>query len=221
VALGVDVAEETKGLDIVVLDADREVLASAGGLSVAELARIVLEEIRPDVVCIDSPPGWSSSGKSRAGERALAALGISAFYTGADPGPHRFYRWMRVGFSVYDSIAPSYQLFREGSPMTCAAEVFPEASAVLLAGRLRSVEETKVSFRRRVLRLEGVDESGLSSIDRVDAALAALTGVRALEGTFSCLGDPAEGVIIVPVSPLPASRLVRDYEGHVRHEAGA
>jgi hypothetical protein len=98
VAVGHDVAEERKGLDLVAVDGDRAVLAIAGRLSVADVARIVLEEIRPEVVCIDSPSGWSTSGKSLAGERALASLGISA--TGADPGPHRFYRWMRVGFAI-------------------------------------------------------------------------------------------------------------------------
>lgn len=109
----------------------------------------------------------------------------------------------------YESLAPSYELFSGGSPTCTAAEVFPEASAVLLAERFHSAEETKVCFRRRVPRQEGVDETVLPTIDWVDAALAALTVVRALEGSFSCLGDPAEGVIIVPVATLPASRLVR------------
>jgi len=43
-----------------------------------------------------------------------------------------------------------------------------------------------------------VDADGLPGIDRVDAALAALTGVLALEGHWECVGDPAEGVILLP-----------------------
>ncbi|BCZ24053.1 hypothetical protein MTY59_39080 [Mycobacterium senriense] len=53
----------------------------------------------------------------------------------------------------------------------------------------------------------------LPSIDAVDAALAALTGLRALEGQFTAIGDPAEGVIVVPVAPLPAAPLTRPLTG--------
>ena len=160
-----------------------------------ELAEIVLNEIGPDLVCVDSPANRSSSGKSRAAERELRSLGITAFCTGADPGPHPFYRWMRVGFSIYETLADSYPLFRGGDPRGTAAEVFPEASAVLLAGRLRSRDETKLAFRRQVLRKNGVNDTLLPTIDRVDAALAALTGIYVLEGRFCAIGDPAEGVI--------------------------
>jgi hypothetical protein len=51
VALGIDVTEERKGLELVALDADRRLVASAGHLGVADVARIVLDELRPDVVC--------------------------------------------------------------------------------------------------------------------------------------------------------------------------
>jgi hypothetical protein len=50
----------------------------------------------------------------------------------------------------------------------------------------------------------------LPNVDRIDAALAALTGVLALEGESSFLGDPNEGVILVPVSKLPVTRLLRE-----------
>ena len=208
-AVGIDVAEKRKGLDLVALDLDRRLLASAGRLSLEDAARLVLEQIRPDIVCIDSPSSWSRSGKSRAAERELRGLGITAFCTGPDPGPHPFYRWMRVGFSIYAALAPAYTLFRGGPPVGTAAEVFPEASAVLLAKRLRCREESKLNFRRQVLNRHGVEASRLPTIDRVDAALAALTGLRALEGTCTALGDPAEGVIMLPVAELPVSPLKR------------
>ena len=44
----------------------------------------------------------------------------------------------------------------------------------------------------------------LTSIDRIDAALAALTGLLALEGKRFAPGDPQEGVIMLPVNTLPA-----------------
>lgn len=209
IAVGIDVAEERKGLDIVALDLDRRLLESAGHQSVEGAARLVLEQIRPEIVCIDSPSSWSRSGKSRAAERELRVLGITAFCTGPDPGSHPFYRWMRVGFSIYAALAPTYTLFRAGDPAKSAAEVFPEASAVLLAGRLRCRDETKLTFRRKVLSQHGVEVSGLPTIDRVDAALAALTGLRSLEGSCTAVGDPAEGVILLPVAELPARPLRR------------
>jgi predicted nuclease with RNAse H fold len=209
IAVGIDVAEERKGLDLVALDQDRRVIASAGHLTVEDVRRLVLEELRPHVVCIDSPSSWSISGKSRESERELRMLGITAFSTGSDPGPHPFYRWMRVGISIFEALSPSYQLFDGREPRGAAAEVFPEGTAVLLAGRLRDKSVSKRLFRSRVLIDNGVDASALPTADRIDAALAALTGILALAGTYTAVGDPVEGVIMLPVDRLPSSRLVR------------
>lgn len=208
VSVGIDVAEERKGLDLVALDGDRRVVAWLDRATVADVTAVVAE-LRPDVVSIDSPPAWASAGRSRAAERELRRIGITAYATPTDPGPHPFYRWMRVGFSIFTAIADEYPQFRTGSVRCTALEVFPEASAVLLEGRLRSKDESKVRFRRRVLARRGVDTAGLGTGDAVDAALAALTGLLALDGAFSTLGDPDEGVIVVPVRPLPSVPLVR------------
>jgi predicted nuclease with RNAse H fold len=198
IAVGVDVAETKKGLDLVALDSDRQVVASRGHLTVDQVVGLVLDKLAPEIVCIDSPSGWSRSGRSRQGERELARLRISAFATGADPGDHSFYRWMRVGFAVFEGVAERYPLFRGGDPAGRAAEVFPNASAQFLAGRPRTKEESKLRFRRQVLRAQGVDDAPLPGIDRVDAALAALTGLLALEGASTWVGDPEEGVILLP-----------------------
>jgi hypothetical protein len=48
-----------------------------------------------------------------------------------------------------------------------------------------------------------VELSLLATIDLVDASLAALTGLLALRGEFTALGDPDEGTIVVPVRELP------------------
>jgi predicted nuclease with RNAse H fold len=197
-AVGVDVAEARKGLDLVALDGDREVVANHGHLTVDEVARLVLDDLQPDIVCIDSPSGWSLSGRSRQAERELARLGISSFPTGPDPGDHPFYRWMRVGIAVFEAIEARYPLFRGDGLLGRSAEVYPNASAGLLAGRHRASNESKLRFRREVLHLEGVDHRLLPSVDRVDAALAALTGLVALEGCWSHVGDPDEGVILLP-----------------------
>src|SRR5207302_1381491 len=90
-----------------------------------------------------------------------------------------------------------------GRARNTAMEVFPHASAVVLAGCLPPPGSRKREWRSTVLAAEGVDVRGLRSADQVDAALAALTGVRALQGRFSALGDPREGVIVLPANRLP------------------
>jgi hypothetical protein len=209
IVVGIDVAEPRKGLDLVALDANRNIVASMGRLSVRDAVNNVLEDIRPAMVCIDSPSGWSSSGKSRQAERGLRTLGITAFATGPDPGDHPFYRWMRVGFALFEALSPAYPLYRGAAPENTAAEVFPEATAVLLAGRLRNKGESKRVFRGGILEAYGVGLDDLPNVDRIDAALAALTGVFALEQGSSWVGDPSEGVVLLPVPALPTQRLVR------------
>lgn len=207
VSVGVDVAEARKGLDLVALGDRRAIVERISRASVTDVAAAI-ERIAPEVVCIDSPPAWARSGKSRAAERALRPLGITAFSTPTDPGGHRFYRWMRAGFTVFESIADRYPRYRDGPIGGTALEVFPEATATLLAGTL-CPKGQKNPFRRAVLRAQDIDDMLLPSIDAVDAALAAFTGLRALEGQYTAIGDPAEGVIVVPVTPLPSRRLLR------------
>src|ERR1700730_6977355 len=48
----------------------------------------------------------------------------------------------------------------------------------------------------------GIDTRELRTGDEVDAALAAFTGVLALRGEFRAVGDPAEGVIVIPAAAL-------------------
>jgi len=208
IALGVDVAEARKGLDVVALDTDRRVVDVVRRATPADVRRLA-DELDPAVVCVDSPPAWARSGKSRTAERALRPFGVSAYATPTDPGDHPFYRWMRAGFAVFDALADRYPRYLGGPVHGTAAEVFPEATAVLLAGHLRAKDDPKPVFRRRVLDAHRVDHSMLRSADGVDAALAALTGVLALEGECTAVGDPTEGVILLPVRTLPTARLER------------
>jgi predicted nuclease with RNAse H fold len=193
----------------VALDEGHRVAFVANRATVDDV-RDVVARLGPDVVCIDSPPAWARSGRSRTAERELRRVGITAFSTPLDPGSHPFYRWMQVGFAIFSAIADRYPRFCTGDVQGTAVEVFPEASAVLLAGRLRPRSESKVRFRRAVLEQSGVDCSTLRSIDAVDAALAAFTGISALAGDYVAVGQPDEGVIVLPVNGLPDRPLRRD-----------
>jgi predicted nuclease with RNAse H fold len=204
-SLGVDVSVR-RGLDVAVLDASLKLVAIRPRQRVDDLPA-VLREFAPDIVAIDSPPAWGLAGQSRRAERELRRLGLSSYATPSDPvwRERPFYAWMKVGFSVFQrSAACGFALFRRGDVHGTAIEVFPYATAVALTGALRPASQSKGTWRRDVLRREGVAIDGLSTIDAIDAVLAALTGLLALQGRFTTVGDPREGVIVLPVDALPA-----------------
>jgi predicted nuclease with RNAse H fold len=204
-ALGIDVGAG-KGLDLVVLDERRlpiEVLPRVGVDRLAALIR----RLAPDVVAIDAPPAWATTGSSRLTERILLELNIHSFNTPAarNGRGHGFYEWMEVGFRVFRAAARAgFPRYGAGEPSGTALEVFPHASAAVLAGGLPPKGVPKRAWRVRLLRAQGVRTDDLRSADLVDAGLCALTGLLALQGKHVALGDPREGVIVLPVAALPA-----------------
>ena len=202
-ALGIDVGVR-KGLDLVLLE-DRTVLDTARHVRVEDVAGATAD-LGPDVVAIDAPPAWASTGRSRRTERELRWFGIQCFNTPSDSrmAKHPFYEWMTVGFSVFRALEASFPRYRGGAVRGTAIEVFPHASAVVLAGCLPPKGSSPHAWRREVLHTHGLDVRGLRSADQVDAALAALTGRFALQRRFSAPGDPREGQIVVPAVSLPA-----------------
>jgi predicted nuclease with RNAse H fold len=204
-ALGIDVGVR-KGLDLVLLDGSRDPAATHRGVPLENVRRLI-EESKADVVAIDSPPGWAGKGPSRSTEREIRHFGIQSYGTpAADRGTdHPFYEWMRVGFEVFRMAARAgFPRYRGGPAGGTAIEVFPHASAVVLAGCLPPRRARKAAWRAAVLQAGGVNVQGLRSLDQIDAALAALTGLRALMGRSSAFGDPREGVIVLPARALPA-----------------
>ena len=168
----------------------------------------LIDEFRPDVVAIDSPPRWAATGRSRRTERELAACNIQSFNTPSEihGRGNAFFAWMEVGFGVFRIAAEhGFPTYGGGSPKRRAMEVFPHATAVVLAGSLPPKGVSKRAWREGVLHAQGVRTDELTSIDRIDAALAALTGLLALDGRRFAPGDPTEGVIMLPVSTLPAT----------------
>jgi predicted nuclease with RNAse H fold len=204
-SLGVDVGVR-KGLDAVLLDEAPAVLETHRAVSVGELGSLI-EASGPDVVAIDSPPGWALRGKSRQTEREIRRFGIQSYGTPTeDRGlQHPFYEWMRVGFEVF-RVAADLGFERHGAGRIdgTAIEVFPHATAVVLAGCLPPDGVGKRAWRASILAAHRVPVRALRSADQLDAALAALTGLLALRGRYSALGDPTEGVIVLPARTLPA-----------------
>lgn len=203
--LGIDVGVG-KGLDIALLDERRRAILVRSRVPVAALGALI-DETAPVALAIDAPPAWAPTGKSRMTERLLAERNIHAFNTpsAAHGRDNRFYGWMKVGFEVFAvAEAHGYPRYRAGDPRGTAMEVFPHASATVLAGVLPPPRASKRSWRARVLRANGVPTDELTSADRVDAALCALSGLLALEGRRFAPGDPREGVIVLPTASLPA-----------------
>jgi predicted nuclease with RNAse H fold len=205
-ALGVDVGASRKGLDVVLLDDARRPLRIVSRLPIERLG-LLIRELDPDVIAIDAPPAWAPNGSSRLTERLLAEVNIHAFNTPSarDGRGHPFYAWMEVGFEAFKVAgARGFPRYRAGNPRGTAMEVFPHGSAAVLAGCLPPKGTRKKAWRARILVAHGVPIAELTTADRVDAALCALTGILAVEGRRFAPGDPKEGVIVLPVASLPA-----------------
>ena len=171
----------------------------------------LIDAWRPEVVAIDSPPSFAPSGTSRAAERGLHRRGIRIF-----PCPcaeraegNAFFDWMRAGFDLFATAAKAgFGLGLDASSVHGrAVEVYPHGSAVILRGArpaagTLATARGKRAWRAQVLADNGVWVGERASVHQVDAMLAALTGVRALEGVASGVGRPDEGVIVVPVRAL-------------------
>jgi predicted nuclease with RNAse H fold len=215
-ALGIDVGVR-KGLDAVLLDGSPEPTATHRGVRLEDL-RSLIDEAVADVIAIDSPPAWAGAGRSRGTEREIRLFGIQSYGTPTeDRGTdHPFYEWMRVGFEVFRvAERAGFPRYRGGPAGGTAIEVFPHASAVILAGCLPPRGARKAAWRASVLKAGGVNVDRLRSLDQIDAALAALTGLRALAGRSCALGDPREGVIVLPARTLPARPFRRCSEAAV------
>jgi predicted nuclease with RNAse H fold len=206
-ALGIDVGVG-KGHDLVLLDDRRTPLVAVPRATLSDVRRSITDR-RPDIVAIDGPPGWAIAGRSRLTENELSHLNIHSFRTPSlEHGTGRQFDWMRSGMEVFRLAAQLGFPRQTGGTFQCRAiEVFPHATATVLAGCLPPKGLSKRVWRERVLRTQGVRTEELTSADLLDAALAALTGLLALQGHHSAFGDPKEGMIVLPIRvPAPKYR---------------
>lgn len=200
--MGIDVSL-TRGHDAVLIDESGAVLAGPRKVATSEVGALI-RGWRPEVVAIDAPPAWGKAGPSRPIERQLARLGIAIFPTPSDPGGRRIFDWMAEGIRVFDAAREEgYALYVGERLGRHALEVFPHASAVALNGALPARRGNRLAARLAALRAAGVDCGPLALIDQVDAALAALTGVRFLQHRSCDVGEQGDSVLVLPVEALP------------------
>jgi hypothetical protein len=173
----------------------------------------LIADHRPDVICVDGPPAWAPTGqRSRLAERELRLLGIQAYYTPdrATGETNGFYGWMRNGMAAFRAAdRAGFPAYRAGRIAGSTIEVFPHASATVLTGCLPPARQTasaKRAWRAGILQGQHVPTAQLRTLDQVDAALCALTGLVALElrDPFAP-GAPEEGRIVVPARVVPAA----------------
>ena len=87
-------------------------------------------------------------------------------------------------------------------------ETYPDAVFCSLLGHRPSPKRTPWGLQQRIaaLRLRGVadDDGGLwhRTLDELDACAAAYAAYALANGTGSWVGDPREGVIVLPVAEL-------------------
>lgn len=218
--LGVDVSLG-RGLDVVLLEdaVAKESWRRMGPHALTEL----LWTHRPDAVAIDAPPAAGLGllrdeaerfrlavppppGKHlarRVAEYELSRRGIGSHQTHFEEA--KLFSWMTAGFEAFAAAreAGYAPYLGRGRARRSAFEVFPYASYVALSGCLSPGRRFRAAWRRAVLAEAGL--AGLpdiAGIDLLDAACAAFTGARFLDGEGSFIGDSREGVIVLPVQRL-------------------
>jgi hypothetical protein len=214
--LGVDVSLG-RGLDVVLLEDGvvKETWSRLGRSHLTDLLRhhrplavgidapprpgLGLLRIEAERAALPVPPAPGTHLARRVAEYELSRRGIGSHQTHYDET--RLFSWMTAGFETYAAAAeagyPAY--LGRGRKQRAAFEVFPYASYVALSGCLSPGRRWRVEWRRGVLTeagVEGLPEDAL--IDVVDATCAALTAERFLRGEGSLVGDPREGVIVLP-----------------------
>ena len=207
--LGIDVSAR-RGLDLVVLDVGRQLAADPVRIladTVAGQLEDTLKRLAPSVIAIDAPSQWGIAGPTRSAELSLRRRGLSCYSTPSDPSrrSHPFYAWVLVGLAVHEAAdRAGFPVYDGHGPVAGrAVEVFPHAAAVALRGMRpppgwRRTASGKRAWRLAALAAAGVVDHRLRSQDQIDAALAAVTASAALAGAVDVLGDPVDGVIVVP-----------------------
>jgi len=131
----------------------------------------------------------------------------------AGVAPTGWQAWMQAGYDLFAALAArGLALLRPHAPdgavegravgTGCAAETYPDAVFARLLGARPRPKRTREGRLARVaaLRGAGVADPDLArrTLDELDACAAALAALALAQGRATWLGDPGEGVLVLP-----------------------
>jgi predicted RNase H-like nuclease len=202
VVAGVDVGGPKKGFHAVALR-DGAYLAQFTSPDAA-LVAAWCRHIGAQLIGVDAPCRWSTTGRARPAERALMAEGIWCFASptraAAEAHPKQYFHWMIAGAELFRRLEKTHPLLKDISQPVrypVCFETFPHAVTCALRGRVVSAKN-KRKDRRELLAKAGIALAPHSGIDTVDAALCALTAHYAAANAVDYYGDAESGFIVVP-----------------------
>ncbi len=183
-----------------------------------------IERHEPAVVAVDAPQDYRRPGRrdapaglppapQRACDRELMARRIRLYPVpsrqAVASGQSRLPEWMKAGFDYFRRLrrmgfeVPDQAVMPGalGGP-PAALEVYPYGAFAALLGALPPSKATRAGLRSRIvtLRRAGLEWDEYFDHDSLDALAAALTAWRFHQGRATPVGDPAEGLIWLPVS---------------------
>ena len=208
--LGVDLrASPKKPSSIAVLDTQSHLTELGSFYEDSELTKLV-DDLRPDLVAIcaplNLPSGFCcldqtcdcrfsvSDRKGRLLELQLAKMGISCFYTN---------KGSIIRDLIYRGIHLSEILRKSGHDVI---EVYPHATKMLLFGDKVPPKNSAISVSYMIGHLTPLVsgmERDADDLDRnsCDAIINAYTGQLHAQSKTDVLGDPEEGILVLPKLP--------------------
>ena len=186
--VGIDVGGQKKGFHAVCL-LDNLIISKIHHQSPLKILHWI-ESINPNVIAIDSPCGWSSSGNSRQSERELSINGknISCFSTPTKKKALKssFYKWVLNGERLYlKLINNKYKVI----------ETYPYGVSKCF---ISNSNKNKINIRKQVLCMNKINFSLLKNIDEIDAGVCSITAQYYYENKIIRFGNKIEGYIYLP-----------------------
>jgi predicted nuclease with RNAse H fold len=208
--LGIDLrASHKKPSSVAILDSQSHLTELRNCYEDSELTDLV-GEVRPDLIAIGAPLNLPSGfccldqscdcrfsipgRKGRLLELELAKMGISCFYTN---------KGSIIRELIYRGIRLSKDLRAQGYDLI---EVYPHATKMLLFGDNLPPKNSAASLRYMVDHLKplvpGMDDH-TDNLDKnsCDAIINAYTGQLHAQSETDVLGDPEEGMMVLPKLP--------------------
>ena len=208
--LGVDLrASRKKSSSVAILDSKSHLTELGSFYEDIELMKLV-DDLRPDLVAIGAPLNLPSGfccldqscdcrfsvpdRKGRLLELELAKMGISCFYTN---------KGAIIRELIYRGILLSQNLRDAGYNVI---EVYPHATKMLLFGDKVPPKNSAVSVSYMIGHLTPLVsgmEKHADDLDRnsCDAIINAYTGQLHAQSNTDVLGDPEEGILVLPKLP--------------------